>query len=94
MSHDALALVLAGLAGMALGAFFFGGLWWTVRKSLAASQPALWMLPSALLRVGVTLAGFYAVGAGDWRRLVACLVGFVIARQITLRLTREAPHAP
>ena len=94
MSHDALALVLAGLAGMALGAFFFGGLWWTVRKSLAASQPALWMLPSALLRVGVTLAGFYAVGVGDWRRLVACLVGFVVARQITLRLTREAPHAP
>ena len=94
MSHDALALVLAGLAGMALGAFFFGGLWWTVRKSLAASQPALWMLPSSLLRVGVTLAGFYGLGAGDWRRLVACLVGFVIARQITLRLTREAPHAP
>ena len=94
MSHNALAWILAGLVGLVLGAFFFGGLWWTVRKSLVAQQPALWMLPSALLRVGVTLAGFYAVGAGDWRRLVACLVGFVLARQITLRLTREVPHAP
>jgi len=89
-----LALLLALLAGGALGAFFFGGLWWTVRRGLAANQPALWMLSSALLRVGVALAGFYGVAGGDWRRLVACLIGFVVARQITLRLTREAHHEP
>jgi len=97
MTHDVLpllALLLALLAGGALGAFFFGGLWWTVRRGLAANQPALWMLSSALLRVGVALAGFYGVAGGDWRRLVACLIGFVVARQITLRLTREAHHEP
>jgi len=97
MTHDVLpllALLLALLAGGALGAFFFGGLWWTVRRGLAANQPALWMLSSALLRVGVALAGFYGVAGGDWRRLVACLIGFLVARQITLRLTREAHHEP
>lgn len=97
MTSDALPilpLMLSLLAGGALGAFFFGGLWWTVRRGLAASQPALWMLSSALLRVGVALAGFYGVAGGDWRRLVACLIGFVVARQITLRLTREAHHEP
>lgn len=94
MAHDTLPLLLAWLAGGALGAFFFGGLWWTVRQGLAASHPALWIFPSALVRTGATLAGFYGVAGGDWRRLLACLVGFVMARQMTLRLTREASRAP
>lgn len=87
-----LALVLAGFAGAALGAFYFGGLWWTVRKSLAASQPALWVLGSLLLRMGVTMSGFYGVSGGDWQRLLGCLAGFVMARLIVTRLTRLSPE--
>ena len=37
--NETLALVLAWLAGGVLGAIFFGGLWWTVRKSRFV-QPA------------------------------------------------------
>lgn len=103
--NDTLALVLAGLAGGLLGAFFFGGLWWTVCKSLASAKPALWMFASLLLRMGVTMTGFYFVSGGDWRRMLSCLVGFVMARQLLTRLTRlpeedqprqpqEARHAP
>ena len=40
------------LAGLVLGAIFFGGLWWTVRKGLSSQQPALWFLGSMLLRMG------------------------------------------
>ncbi|OGB77332.1 MAG: ATPase F0F1, partial [Burkholderiales bacterium RIFOXYC12_FULL_60_6] len=82
------ALVLAWLAGGALGAFFFGGLWWTVRKSLTSARPALWVFGSLLLRMGVTMTGFYFVTGGDWQRLLSCLVGFVMARQLVTRLTR------
>lgn len=103
--NDTLALALAWLAGAMLGAFFFGGLWWTVRKSLASARPALWVFGSLLLRMGVTMTGFYFVSGGDWRRLLSCLVGFVMARQLVTRLTRlpeedqtrqsqEASHAP
>jgi F1F0 ATPase subunit 2 len=105
MMNETLALVLAWIAGGALGAFFFGGLWWTVRKSLASDKPALWVFGSLLLRMGVTMTGFYFVSGGDWRRLLACLVGFVMARQFVTRLTRlpeedqtrqsqQARHAP
>lgn len=73
--------------GALLGAFFFGGLWWTVRKSLASPRPALWILGSLLLRMGITLAGFYWVGGGHWERLLLCLLGFLAARLlITFRL--------
>ena len=46
---DFLPLALALLAGRLLGAFFFGGLWWTVQKGVTSENPALWFLGSLLL---------------------------------------------
>ena len=85
---NVLCLALALAAGLLLGAIFFGGLWWTVRKGVSSTRPALWFLGSMLLRMGIVLAGFYFVGRRDWQRLVACLLGFIIARFIVMRLTR------
>lgn len=94
--NEPLTLVLAGMAGLLLGALFFGGLWWTVRKGLSSKQPVLWFLGSLLLRTGIVLAGFYLISGGRWERLLACLLGFVIARFIvTLRVrSRLCPQAP
>ncbi len=103
--NDALTLVIAWAAGIGLGALFFGGLWWTVRKAVSASQPALWFAGSLLLRTGVALAGLYWVSGRHWERMVACLLGVVTARLIVTvfvgrsgrvhrRPTQEASHAP
>ncbi len=90
---------LALLAGLLLGAIFFGGLWWTVARGIGSNQPALWFGLSFLLRTGIALAGFYVASGSDWRRLLACLLGFVVARAIMIRLAkalmaRESRHAP
>ena len=79
------------LAGALLGAFFFGGLWWTVQKGVTSERPALWFLGSLLLRTGMILAGFYFVSQGHWSRLVACLLGFLIARVIVVKRLTRAP---
>jgi F1F0 ATPase subunit 2 len=98
MMSDALPLMAAAIAGVALGVLFFGGLWWTIPKGLASTAPALWFGGSFLLRTGVVLGGFYWAGHADWTHMVACLLGFVLARPVVLRATRrrsrEAPHAP
>jgi len=94
--NDILTLMLAGAAGMILGAIFFGGLWWTVRRGLLSPRPVLWFFFSMLLRTSITLGGFYFVTRGQWQRLVLCLLGFVMARLVVTRLTRppqEASHA-
>ena len=83
-------LALALSAGLLLGAIFFGGLWWTVRKGASSEQPAFWFLGSLLLRMSIALAGFYLVSGGHWERLLVCLVGFVIARLVVMRLTRPS----
>jgi len=87
---ETLTLVLAWVAGGALGAMFFGGLWWTVQKAFSSQRPAFWFFGSLLLRMSLTLAGFYFVAGGHWQRLLACLLGFVIARLIVTRLTGAA----
>ena len=81
-------LVLALSAGALLGAVFFGGLWWTIRRAMASDAPALWFIGSFGLRTVVTVGGFYWVMQGDWRNLSACLLGFVAARGVVARATR------
>jgi F1F0 ATPase subunit 2 len=87
---EALRLLPALVGGVLLGAIFFGGLWWTVRKGMSSKQPALLFFGSLSLRTGVALAGFYLIGRGDWERLPISLLGFVMARLIATRLTRSA----
>ena len=85
--NDILGLVLSFVTGILLGAIFFGGLWWTVRKGVSSKRPALWFVGSLLLRISITLAGFYFISDGHWERLLICLLGFVIARLIVKRFT-------
>jgi len=103
--NETLTLAPACLAGGALGAIFFGGLWWTIRRGASSGQPALWFMGSMLLRMAIALTGFYFVARGDWRRLVLCLAGFIVARLVVTWLTRprgkshavppqEVRHAP
>ena len=53
------------IVGILLGAFFFGGLWWTVRKVVAGDGMEFWLSISLLIRSSVTLA----VSAGRFGRL-------------------------
>lgn len=78
------------IAGILLGGFFFGGLWWTVQKGLSARRPEFWFLGSMLIRTTITITGFYFVSGGQLTRVLICLLGFFLARRIVLRLTREA----
>jgi F1F0 ATPase subunit 2 len=88
--NDPLLLALPLAGGVVLGAIFFGGLWWTVNRSMTSKHPALWVAVSAPLRTSVALFGFYLVGRDHWQRLALCLVGFVLARLVVTRLARAS----
>jgi F1F0 ATPase subunit 2 len=101
---DVMSFISSLIAGLLLGAFFFGGLWWTVRKGIKSERVALWFFGSMLLRTGVVMLGFYLLLGDSWQRTLVALLGFFIARLIVTRLTRlaeqpgplaqEADHAP
>ena len=89
MMNEILNTAMTLIAGLALGIIFFGGLWLTVRKMIHSKKPALWLLSSFIFRVGITLVGFYFVGAGNMQKILICLVGFIAARFVVLHFTKN-----
>jgi len=89
---ELLKISVATLGGFALGAFFFVGLWWTVRRGVVAAQPAVVFLGSMIFRTLVVMVGFYYLGRGDWRNVAGSLTGFVLARFLVMRNARFAPQ--
>ncbi|WP_417387467.1 ATP synthase subunit I [Gimesia sp.] len=94
MNLTLLLQLLASLTcGLILGALFFGGLWWTIRNLQKSSHPAFLFLASALVRICLTISGFWFIGvwldeSARWQRLMVCLAGFVLARMICTRMIR------
>jgi F1F0 ATPase subunit 2 len=84
-------LILTLLAGIALGAIFYGGLWWTVRRSVSFKSSGLWFVGSFLVRAVIAVGGLYFVSRGNWRSWLACLLGFFIARIAVTRLIKRVP---
>jgi len=80
------------ISGIMLGMLFFGGLWLTVKKAVGSKYAALWVSASSLLRTVMALAGFYFVAHGNWQRLLICVLGFVLARFITIWFTKLYDH--
>jgi hypothetical protein len=45
--------------------------------------------------MGLVVAGFFLIGGGHGSRLLGCLLGFMLARLLVMRLTRApAPLSP
>lgn len=72
------------LGGGLLGILFFGGLWYTIIHGMRSPHPTAWFLISLVVRMALAWAGFVLLTAGRWDRLVACLVGFLLARVVAL----------
>ena len=81
-------LILALFMGILLGTIFYGGLWWTVRRIVTSKRPGVWLVGSFLLRAMITIGGFLFIAQGGWRRILACFIGFLIARIGVTLLTR------
>ncbi len=75
-------LILSFIAGGLLGAFFTGGLWWTIQRITLSGRPYLLTIISFILRTAVVLGGFYLIiGLGPYYALIS-FAGFIITRTI------------
>lgn len=94
--NNPLTLLWVGAAGAALSVLYHAGLWWTVRRGITATRPAVWFSVSLIVRFSLVAAGFYLLAAGQWQRVLACLIGFLVARILAIRAAArwEVRHAP
>ena len=79
-------IALALAAGLFLGCIYFAGLWLTIRQLQRTSRPGALLLCSFAIRASIVLTGFFLVSRGQWPAVVACLIGFLIARTFMLRV--------
>lgn len=87
--HEVFSLLPPFTGGLLLGVLFFGGLWWTVRKGVVSTRPALWFFSSYVLRLSLAAVGFAVLADGDWSKLAAGFLGFVIVRLYVARFGKR-----
>ncbi len=88
-TNEIMSLIPSLFAGVVLGTIFFGGLWFTVRIGLRSKKSGLIFVGSFILRTAIVLLGFYFMGDGNWKKILVCLAGFLIARLVISILTRK-----
>lgn len=79
-------LAVAAVAGAVLSAFFFGGLWLTVRDIEEHERPAAWMITSFVARTAVVLGAFYLLGQAGWEAMGVAAATFVATRFVITRI--------
>jgi F1F0 ATPase subunit 2 len=89
MTEQILIIARAFVAGLVVGLFFFGGLWWTVKRVPGSSRPVLLIFGSLIVRVGVSLTALYFICDTDWRMYLAALLAIFIVRLIIVH--RDGP---
>lgn len=85
--------IVALAAGAALGVFFYGGLWLTIRHLVGTPHPARWWFISFLTRALLTAGGLLWIMNDDWRRLLAALAGVFAVRVLWTWAWSPAPMA-
>ncbi len=78
----AMPLLAAFTAGLGLGFIYFGGLWLTVKQLASAQRPGLLFAASFTIRTALVVAGIFFAGGGQWQRIAACMIGFIIMRMV------------
>ena len=77
---NSLSIILRFIAGIALGIFFYGGLWLAIRRLPESRHPVLLTVCSFWVRTLVVLGGFFFLMDSHWEYTVTTIIGFTFGR--------------
>ncbi|MFP4006449.1 MAG: ATP synthase subunit I [Spirulinaceae cyanobacterium] len=77
--------IFALVPGFALGIFYFGSLWITVRELPITQWPIRLIVGSYISRLIIAGLGFYLIMDGHWERSIFAIMGFILARTLLIR---------
>lgn len=86
--NETLLLMIAFACGLFAGTCFFGGLWWSVKRSLLSTEPRMLLFKSFVLRCIIVITLFQFAAADDLTRIIAYMSGFILIRVIAVRICR------
>jgi len=89
---NTLAILILLLGGLAVGIFFYGGLWFTVNLLARSRYRACLLLGSFGVRTLAVVSGFVLMIERRWDYALWCLIGFTVGRLAVVKFMvgREA----
>ena len=82
-------MFLGFFAGLLLGLFFFGGLYWSVEKLPQVKNPAILMLLSLLVRMAALMGGFILLFKRSFAGGIAALFGVIFVKFLLIAYSRK-----
>ena len=83
---SAVAMLVRLLGGLAVGIFFYWGLWFTVNRLADSQHRALLLIGSFGIRTLVVLSGFLLLIEKRWEYALLCLIGFSVGRVVVMKV--------
>lgn len=77
-------MIVSFLIGLILGIIYFGGLYYSTKKFTKVKRPALFMVLSFIIRMGILVVGFYYLTKTDYKNVLIALVGVILTRFIII----------
>lgn len=84
-------MIVSFLIGLLLGVLYFGGLYFSTQKFSSVKRPALFMILSFVLRMGILIAGFYYLSKSGYKNILIGLLGVMLVRFIMLFNIKNHP---
>lgn len=84
-------MVISFLIGLLLGGLYFGGLYLTTQRFNNAKSPALFMILSFVLRMGVLITGFYYLSKSGYKNILIGLLAVMLVRFLMLFNIKNHP---
>lgn len=78
---ETVSYITAAVAGLALGVFYWGGLWWTCRRVVDGRAPAALIAVGYFVRLAVVVGAMYVLMQGSYIRL-----GIIVGAMLLVRL--------
>ena len=80
------------VVGLALGFFYYGGLWLILRRLTQLSHPGAWLALSLLLRTFTVVFVLYLLFANSWQQLLIAVLGMLVSRSLLVRRIKPRPR--
>lgn len=83
--QDSFIYIVAFVAGVLTGLFYFLGLWMTLQALSKTNRPAAVLMVSFFGRSSLVVCTFFVAAGGKWHRLLPVLAGFIFSRTLITR---------
>lgn len=84
-------MIISFLIGLFLGGIYFGGLYYSTQKFNNVKSPALFMVFSFILRMGILIIGLYYLVQSGSKNILIGLLGVILVRFIMVFKVNKHP---